>query len=91
MNEALDIINCLKKKYPNEDLDKIINYYENILKDGSSLDAEQVIAFYNMLDILSSNPNKNLLSDFVDMEYKRFCNKYGEDVIEDYINRGGRK
>ena len=90
MIEVIDIINELKRKYPNEDLEAIIKYYENIVNESNSLETEQVTSLYNVLSILQTNPNYLLLNDFMSMEYNRLCNKYGVDVIESIID-GGRK
>ena len=89
MIEVLDIINKLKSKYPNEELESIIKYYENILNESNSLETEQVTSLYNILGLLQTNPNYDLLNDFMSMEYTRLCNKYGKDEIERIIN-GGR-
>ena len=85
--EISEIIKYLKDKYPNEDLSGIITYYQNI-KNETNLDSEQVTSFYNVLSIIDSNPNIELLDDFFNIEYQRFCQKYGKDVIEGII--GGK-
>ena len=83
--EVNEIIKYLEDKYPNEDLSEIIAYYQNI-KNETNLNSEQVTSFYNVLSILDSN--LKLVDDFFVIEYERFCQKYGKDVIEGII--GGK-
>ena len=89
MIEVLDIINKLKSKYSSLELESIIKYYENVINESNSLETEQVTALYNILGLLQTNPNYDLLNDFMSMEYTRLCNKYGTDEIERIID-GGR-
>lgn len=84
----VEIIKYLKDKYPNEDLSKIVAYYQNITNENS-LDSEQITSLYNVLSIIANNPNNELLDDFFAIEYQRFCQKYGNDVVESII--GGKK
>ncbi len=86
--EYQGIINFFKNKYGNEDISKIIMYYENLSFDGIDLETEKVTSLFNIMSILNTKYNGEMLDDLFAIEYQRYCDKYGINVINKVIDGG---